>query len=448
MGSTPSTATEPPPAPMEKEDHPVVLTTKPIQLWQRLVSLLVLLALSVGILVIFSDVFRTGDDMLARIGIPTTLRNYLFYIGVALYLFFYVFDISYWPGRVGALMRRLCILVVLVILLGAALVSQNSLPYVPLAVCLLSLPLSALFMSSTIFKQSDKADTARWLGLAFLIASFCTLVLWVVWFVGATDGGGVKAWAAKRVEFSTLARCNAVDEAGNYVMARRQVLSNGEYTCLSAMLLWATPVITTCVLLILGLFLFFVAKAMRGEQKLASRALKMLGGIVFLSFVGLWSSISVMGAGSGLATTAFAIYCVALISTVIVLAAIIGFGSLTAHIADHPIVAKLRLLGPETMSFIHALALFFGIFPFLAFLAVSVLNQLVRRLDHYITACQFARVLEGEEARKIRWLTAAANRQLDYLARWEWAAVLANVRFICFVMCVAGDPNPGPSRRL
>lgn len=406
----------------------------PIQAWQLVVSYLVLAGLSAGVLVVFSDVFKTGDDVLAKLGISSSLRNYLAYIGAACFLLIYILDYSYWPGKLGAFMRRLCVLMVLALLLAAALVSQVSAPYVPLGVCLLSLPFGALFMSGTMFRTNDKAQVAKVLGIAFLLASLTTLILWIVWFLGGIGGGGVRAWAAKRTEFTQLANCNAVDANGNYIMARRQVLANGEATCLSAMLLWATPIILTCVLFVLGIFLFFVGKALSGEASLANKALKMLGGVVFLSVLGLYTSVTVVGAGSGLATAGFAIFGVCLISTVVVLASIIGFDSLTTQVLEHPVVAKMRNLGPGAMNFMHALAFFFGIFPFVFFILLSVLNQMVRRIDHYVTACQFAMVLEGEEARKVKWLTAAANRQLQYLKSWEWTAVLNNVQTICLVM--------------
>ena len=104
----------------------------PIQAWQLVVSYLVLAGLSAGVLVVFSDVFKTGDDVLAKLGISSSLRNYLAYIGAACFLLIYILDYSYWPGKLGAFMRRLCVLMVLALLLAAALVSQVSAPYVPL----------------------------------------------------------------------------------------------------------------------------------------------------------------------------------------------------------------------------------------------------------------------------------------------------------------------------
>ena len=407
---------------------------KPITAWARLVSLVVLVGLAAGVLLVFSDVFKTGDDVLAMLGISSTLRYYLAYMGIGLFLVLYVLDFSYWPGRLGAILRRLGTIAVIALFIAAALVSQTSLPYVPLAVCLLTLPFAALFMGGTVFSNNDPADVARWLGAAFLLTSFATLVLWLAWFLGGIGGGGVRHWASKRQEFSELAGCNAVNEAGEYIMARRQTLKNGETTCLSAMLLWATPVITICVLLVLGAFLHFVGRALAGEGELASKALKTLGGVVFLSLVGLYSSVSVIGAGSGLATAGFAIYGVVLISTVVVLAAIIGVDSVTRQLLSHPWLVKMRSLGAETMNFINALMLFFGAIPFAIFLLLSFLNQSLRRLDHHIAIFRFSKVLQGEEAIKIRWLTAAANRQLEYLKTWEWSAVLNYVQTICLVM--------------
>lgn len=209
-----------------------------------------------------------------------------------------------------------------------------------------------------------------------------------------------------------------------YMMTHRQVLKNGEETCLSAMLLWATPMILTFVELLLGMFLFFMGIALGGEKSLAEKALKMLGAILFITLVGMYSCIKVMGAGTGLASAGFAIYGVVLISTVIVLAAVVGFDSIANSILQHPLIAKLQNLGEGIMDWVHAVLAFFGFIPFLGFLLLSMLNQLVRRLDHYVTCCQFAKELTGEETEQIKWLlTPAANKQLAWLRSWEWTQV-------------------------
>ena len=51
-----------------------------------------------------------------------------------------------------------------------------------------------------------------------------------------------------------------------------------------------------------------------------------------MCFIGLYSSATISGAGVGLATSALAIYATVLVSTVIVLAAILGFHSLKGQV--------------------------------------------------------------------------------------------------------------------
>ena len=202
----------------------MVLEYKSIRPWQKLVSLVVIASIATGVLLIFSDVFKTGDDLIAKLGFSSTIRNYIAYVGVATFVALYMLDISYWPGQVGAFLRRLMTLVVIAIFLAAALVSQVSMPYVPLAVCLLALPFAALFMGGTIFKKNDKGGVAKWMGVVFLLSALYTLILWAVWFTGNIGGGGgVMAWAAKRSQFSQLANCNAKDASGKFIMANRQV---------------------------------------------------------------------------------------------------------------------------------------------------------------------------------------------------------------------------------
>jgi len=315
---------------------------------------------------------------------------------------------------------------------ATALVSQASLPYVPLGIGLISLPCAALFLTTTIFARNDHAEVAVCISQSLLVSFLYVLIIWALWFAGVLHGNGVgvQDWPSVRAEFSKLALCDRTD----FVMPGRITLSDGTVVCLAAVLMWSTPMILGGVVLFLSIFLYVTSLSLRGSGVAATRALRLLATISFVSFIGFYSSATISGAGMSLASAAFAIYATVLISTVIVLGAIIGFQSLTTQVMQHPWVAKLSSLGADTLNFANALAFFFGVVPFVVFILLSFFNQLVRRLDHYATCFQFAKVLEGADARRIRLLTTVANRQLDYVLAWEWTAVLRNVQTIALLL--------------
>ena len=64
-----------------------------------------------------------------------------------LFLSLYVLDFSYWPAGFGAWMRRLAVLAVLVTLFGGGLLTMSKFPYLPLAMAMLLMPFSAVFLA-------------------------------------------------------------------------------------------------------------------------------------------------------------------------------------------------------------------------------------------------------------------------------------------------------------
>ena len=127
-----------------------------------------------------------------------------------------------------------------------------------------------------------------------------------------------------------------------------------------------------------GLKSLCVGRSLKGNDSSAQGALRILMLVVFTCFLGLYSATKVVGAGTGMASLGYAVFGFALIFTIVVLGAIIGFDSLTKNVLEHPWVTAMTTLGDNTMHWVHALSLFFGWAPFFGFLLLSALNQLIR----------------------------------------------------------------------
>ena len=405
-----------------------------IAAWQRIMSLVYIVLLSTVILILFSDIFGVADRVVVALNGGRTIRSSLGGIGALIFCLMYVFDFSYWPGTLGKICRRIGVLLVLCFVVATAVVSQAAFAWAPLAVSIMLLPFLLVFMITTVFGsvKQNLPGVASWLGVALLLTSAYVVVLWALWFSGALHGEAVQYWGSQKAVFAAAAQCNRRDEdTGRFTHSGVTTLADGTVVCLAAMILWASPLILAAVLFFLGLFTLLLGRSLRQSSGSAS-LLKLTAAVLFTCFIGIYAAGGVGGASVGVSTAALAIFCVLLVSTVVLVGAVIGFDSLQTRVSSHPVMLKLHdaVSGPF-LEWVQALFAFFGVVPFCAFLALSFVNQLVRKADREATCVQFAKDIQNE---KTGHLTTLANRQLAYMATWSWTAVLGKAQIIGYLV--------------
>lgn len=79
-------------------------------------------------------------------------------------LLLYMLDISFWTGTFGTLMRRLALAALAVIMTAFGLACFVKIPYMPLAIFILALPVGALALRWSIMRESSAYNVARVFG--------------------------------------------------------------------------------------------------------------------------------------------------------------------------------------------------------------------------------------------------------------------------------------------
>jgi len=103
---------------------------------------------------------------------------------MAVFLVLYLLDFSYWQGLVGSMMRRLGVSILLTFLCGSGLATMAYFPVLPLALFLLLLPVTALFLRHSIYRLNTSVDVAYYVGINFISAGCLVLLVWLLWLFG------------------------------------------------------------------------------------------------------------------------------------------------------------------------------------------------------------------------------------------------------------------------
>ena len=200
-GETPSVD-----GPPELQEVEVVST------WKILVSFSVMTTVSLLVIVLFSDTVDTGREVVnglleyAAAGASTSVFACMCVVALVLY----VCDISYWSGTIGALARRIMLLLLALATYAFGLSMVRTHPYFPLTLFIFTLPLAALSLRMTALRRCSAAGASWVLGCAFLFAAFVCLLVWVLWLYGAINGER-QFWFSNRLRFSNAAQCNTTE---------------------------------------------------------------------------------------------------------------------------------------------------------------------------------------------------------------------------------------------
>ena len=160
----------------------------------------------------------------------------------------------------------------------------------------------------------------------------------------------------------------------------------------------------------------YLSIATEQDEKQAALAIKAALGVVGLCLIGTYVASSVGGAGVKLASAAVAIFGVMMLGTIAVIGGAIGFDTLGAKLRGK---AGGVQFSPFVVSFGQACLFFWGMFFFVGFLLLSMLNQLFRRL----CPCGLLKRFDTDEERR-SVVTLRGQNTLKTLRTWKWTSVL------------------------
>jgi|TARA_B110000196_G_scaffold234395_1_gene202834 hypothetical protein len=170
------------------------------------------------------------------------------------------------------------------------------------------------------------------------------------------------------------------------------------------------------------------------DEKQAALSIKAALGVVGLCLIGTYVASSVGGAGVKLASAAVAIFGVMMLGTIAVIGGAIGF---------HTLGDKLRgkaggmTFSPFVVSFAQAALFFWGMFFYVGFLLLSMLNQLFRRL----CPCGLLKRFDTDEERRSVF-TLRAQNSLKTLRTWKWTSVLIITDYLAIMAWCALPKAP------
>jgi len=423
----PKPPTEPPPPAtpdLDIREISASLDRASVSVTQQLCAHVIIVALSVLIITVFSDVFDVGPTILDHL---LHFGQYYEYVAVCVGLssvVLYVLDVFSWEGTCSIILKRLfgTLLIVAVIVLGITGVREY--PYAPLSFFICLLPLAALTIRVMLLAQYPPETAARALGAPFVLAAMVTVAIWLSWLYGAWGlhaGQLDNYWFANRAHFASLAQCNTSDfEAyGIYTTP------DGAVTCTAAFLLWASPLIVSIVSLFIGLFLLVLSRAIRKPTSYKTTLyIRSLATLILICLFGMYSATTVGGANLELAKVALAIFAVLMVGIVVVWGGTIGWGNSGKRLSD--LQQALNDIGDTPKKGFQAFSLVVISPLFVVGLTLSWISQRLR-----VMGFNHGRCAPIDEEHRHYTFTAPFEKALREMRFWDWATVLKFSYYLC-----------------
>jgi hypothetical protein len=386
------------------------------------------------VLLVFSQLFDTGAVVARRLIEANSKVYQTLAVVVSFSLLLYLLDISYWTGTFGKFARRFALVSLALVMATFGLTCFVKIPYMPLAIFILALPVGAISLRWSIMRESSAYGVARVFGVSFLVSSLLSLLLWCIWLGGGwEDEHDNNLWFENRERFALEVNCSSWDSHAQNQGKEQGKKPRGVFeddsglqTCMVTYLLYASPFIIFGVTLFFAIFLLILARYLSivtaEDEKQTTLAIKAALGMAGLCLIGTYVASSVGGAGVKMASAAVAIFGVMMLGTITVIGGAMGFDTLGAKIQAK--AAEMEF-SPFVISFGQACLFFWGVFFFLGFLLLSMLNQAMRRFFPYGLLKRF----DSDDERSSLF-TLRAQDALKSLRTWNWGSVLVITNYL------------------
>jgi hypothetical protein len=369
-------------------------------------------------ILLFSDI-GYGKEVWEELSEHKDLSENCMRGAMALSLFLYIFDFSYWTGFLGYLKGLIVSVIVLSVCGGCALVASDY-PYAPMAVYVGIQAPWLMLLKRFLFPYTPMTNYLQSISYGLILSGLLSLGVWVTWVL--TED---KWWqGATRIDLREKMGCleaqvvtEALDDAAVSGVEPPQ--------CLAAYLLWFSPCMMGIAFFLFGCVAGLLASSLK---KHSSRFVKMK---VFMSIVGvlimgMYIAASVAGAGSGIAGSVWAFSAACLILVCGLFYVGIGFQRMKALFT--PMVSNLMTSEAWWLDWAKAIFLWcFG--PMLVLYALlSMANQIVR--NSLMGCTSWSRAFAKQPAQRYPCFTLTTSTQLARLANWRWTSVLVKIIWV------------------
>jgi hypothetical protein len=350
--------------------------------------------------------------------------------------FFYILDIDEWDSPTG---RMVCTLISSAMFLAFVLLVMlvsNDYPYGTISLFALVNPLWLLVVKCTFYRQLDTRMFVSWLSGPLLLTSFLTAVSFVAW-VAADEGnqwnivtrvqGAERTGCSPDYEYypdcedyyGSGETCFYIDSSGGSPVLTfpdgcDQMCTNVYNDCSNGMVLWAGPVLMCMAMLFLSFFCTFLRTEGTSEQDIFN-----FGKIWIFALCIMWGSASLSGTSAGVVASLVTLTLASLVASAIFLSA--SYSKSEVKYNKEAIVARIVEKFGDSIDIARGLFVVTCSPIFIAYLGLSMINQLVRRIG--INPCSQPAIDSSASPKNYDILTVRANKHVARVKSWDRARV-------------------------
>jgi hypothetical protein len=337
---------------------------------------------------------------------------------MALMLFLYIFDFSYWTGFLSYFRGLLVGIILLFICSGCVLVAADY-PYAPMSVYIGIQAPWFMLLKRGLYPHTPLANYVQSVSVGLLVSGFVCIGVWVTW-IFLED----KWWQGEtRMHLREKMGCLAAKALADQQLGTEKDSSIEPPECLAAYLLWFSPCMMGIAFALFGCVAGLLASSLK---KHSSRFVKMrvFIGLVGVLIMGMYIAASIAGAGSGIAGLVWSFSAGCLILLCGMFYASIGFQR--AKALFNGAIGGVVVGDPWWLDWAKAFFLWVFTPVLFLYLLLSMVNQFVR--NTFMGCTSWSRDLAKQRSeQRYKWLTGTTSAQMTRIADWRWTSVLIKI---------------------
>jgi len=354
---------------------------------------------------------------------------------VAVTFISYMLDFTDWRSGAGALVRKIIWAVIVLGVIAITLLMVNKYPYGPIGVFAFVTPMYLVAIKGICYSDLKTRTYISWLSGPLFFVALLNGIIWMIWTFGE-EGKEYNEYfrvvyadeaGCALPDFDEFPGCDSLANPGtlcvsvfNNEFVFEKSADDGTYCpvscteiyddCLNIFILWVGPAMFSMVLIFLSFFATFL-RAGNGEKDILS-----FGKVWMFLLFATWLTASLAGVAAGVASALMALTLASFIGSAVFIASSVTYdeGKTQAKGFWEKIKEKY---GENTMNVLRGLGIVTLTPALFIFLALSILNQCVRRCG---LPCS-KKMKTDEERSDI--FTKRARRAIETYNTWDRSTV-------------------------
>eukprot|EP00308_Calcidiscus_leptoporus_P008272 CAMPEP_0119361180 /NCGR_PEP_ID=MMETSP1334-20130426/8554_1 /TAXON_ID=127549 /ORGANISM="Calcidiscus leptoporus, Strain RCC1130" /LENGTH=849 /DNA_ID=CAMNT_0007376127 /DNA_START=40 /DNA_END=2589 /DNA_ORIENTATION=- len=349
-------------------------------------------------------------------------------VDAALLLVLWMLDAPRWTRPSFVVVRRLCVLLLVLFAGIACSLATNVYPFAPLQFALLAIPASC-FAARRLLLPLPASQTYLASVSASLTSTAVLLAIYFVLWITALppprsrlstgwDPAWVNIWGGEVKQYWR--------ERLHCVPYNASAVDNDPACFDAAFMWWFFPVLIVLSLLVFSLACFFLSRmlASRAAKDTDAFAVKIFVGTIAVAGLGMYVAASISSAGTGLSDLVVVLMLYLVLSALIVVGSTLGWAQFAEAMSETPWVQRALTYMESGQEWCIALFICVGILPLCVYLLLSAGKQATRRARG------------SSKAAAGGLLTTEAHLLLRPLTQAHWGSVCSKVALLGMVYLV------------